>query len=106
MRDERKGGAFVPANYPALRESLPGYLHEDFQETSGTVAEAMEAFLNEASAEEIQQVCEEWKRLRAHFAGRPLADTQAALVRLGIAWRPTSEEELRGLDEIFTRGKA
>ena len=47
MKDERKGGAFVPANYPALRESLPGYLHEDFQETSGTVAEAMEAFLVE-----------------------------------------------------------
>jgi len=27
-------------------------------------------------------------------------------VRLGIAWRPASEEELRGLDEILTRGKA
>ena len=106
MRDERKGGAFVPANYPALRESLPGYLHQDFQEMSSTVTEAMEAFLNEASAEEIQHVREEWKRLRAHFAGRPLADMQAALVRLGIAWRPASEEELRGLDEILTRGKA
>ncbi|MGB2675542.1 MAG: contact-dependent growth inhibition system immunity protein [Candidatus Acidiferrum sp.] len=106
MKHERKGGAFVPANYPALRESLPGYLHEDFQETSGTVAEAMEAFLNEASAEEIQQVCEEWGRLRKQFAGRPLKELQAALVRLGIAWRPASEEELRGLDEILTRGKA
>ncbi len=106
MKNERKGGAFVPANYPALQESLPGYLHEDFQETSGAVAEAMEAFLNEASAEEVQQVRAEWKRLRAHFAGRPLAELQAALVRLGIAWRPASEEELRGLDEILTRDQA
>ena len=106
MRNERKGGAFVPANYPALRETLPGYLHEDFQETSGTVAEAVEAFLNEASAEEIQQVCEEWGRLRKQFAGRRLKELQAALVRLGIAWQPASEEELRGLDEILTRGKA
>ncbi|HMD84634.1 MAG TPA: contact-dependent growth inhibition system immunity protein [Terriglobia bacterium] len=106
MKDQRKGGAFVPANYPALRESLPGYLHEDLQETSGTAAEAMEAFLNEASEEEVQQVREEWQRLRAHFAGRAFAELQAALVRLGIAWRPATEEELRAIDEILTRGKA
>jgi len=106
MKNERKGGAFVPANYPALRESLPGYLHEDFQETSGTAAEAVEAFLNEASEEEVQQVREEWKRLRAHFAGHPLAELQGALVRLGIAWRPASEEELRAIGEILTRRKA
>jgi len=106
MKKERKGGAFVPANYQALRETLPGYLHEDFQETSGTVTEAVEAFLDEASVEEIQQVCEEWQRLRRQFAGRPLKELQAALVRLGIAWQPASEEELRGLDEILTRGKA
>ncbi|HKM81787.1 MAG TPA: contact-dependent growth inhibition system immunity protein [Candidatus Acidoferrum sp.] len=106
MKNERISGAFVLANYPALQESLPGYLHEDFQETSGTAAEAVEAFLNEASAEEIQQVREEWGRLRKQFAGRPLKELQAALVRLGIAWRPESEEELQGLDEILTRGKA
>jgi len=106
MKNERKGGAFVPANYPALQESLPGYLHEDFQETSGTVAEAMEAFLSEASEEEIQPVREEWQRLRKQFAGRPLTELQAALARLGIAWRPASEEELRAIDEILTRSKA
>jgi len=55
------GGAFVPANYPALRESLPGYMHEDFQETSGSSEEAMEAFLSETSEEEIQPVREEWQ---------------------------------------------
>jgi len=62
--------------------------------------------LNEASGDEIQQVREEWQRLRAHFTGRPFAELQAALVRLGIAWRPATEEELRVLDEILTRGKA
>ncbi len=106
MKNERISGAFVPANYPALQESLPGYLHEDFQETSGTPAEAMEAFLDEASTEEVRQVREEWGRLRKQFAERPLKELQGALVRLGIAWRPASEEELRGLDEILTRGKA
>ena len=106
MKNERKGGAFVPANYPALRETLPGYLHEDFQEMHGTVAGAVEAFLSEASEEEIQAVREEWQRLRNQFAGRPLKELKAALARLGIAWRPASEEELRGLDEILTRGKA
>jgi hypothetical protein len=106
MKDERKSGAFVPANYPALRDSLPGYLHEDFQETSGTVAGAVEAFLSEASEEEIQAVREEWQRLRKQFAGRPLKELQAALAQLGIAWRPASEAELRGVDGILARGKA
>ena len=104
MKNEKKGGAFVPANYPTLQESLPGYLHEDLQETSG--AAAVEAFVNEAGEEEIQPVREEWGRLRKQFAGRPLMELQAALVRLGIAWRPASEEELRGVDEILTRSKA
>ncbi len=106
MKNERKGGAFVPANYPALRESLPGFLHEDFQETSGTAAEAVEAFLSEASEEEIRAVSEEWQRLRKQFADRPLKELHGALARLGIAWRPASEEELRGIDEILARSKA
>jgi len=106
MKNERKGGAFVPANYPALQESLPGYLHEDFQEAHGTPAEAVETFRSEASEEEIQAVREEWQRLRKQFAERPLNELHGALVRLGIAWRPASEEELRAIDEILTRGKA
>ena len=103
MKNEGKGRAFVPANYPALWESLPGYLHEDLQETSG--AEAMEGFMSEASEEEIQAVREEWSRLRKQFAGQPLTEMQAALVRLGIAWRPKSEEELRAVDEMLRCGK-
>ncbi len=106
MKDQRKCGAFVPANYPALRECLPGYLHEDFQEASGSATEAMEAFLNESSAGEVQAVREEWKRLRAHFAGRPLVEPKSALARLGVAWEPGTKEELRVIDEILTRGKA
>ena len=106
MKEEKKGGAFAPANYPALQESLPAYLHEDFPETSATATTAVEAFVNEAGAEELQQVREEWQRLRKQFAGRPLKELQAALGRLGIAWRPASEEELRAIDEILMHGKA
>ena len=106
MKNERKSGAFVPANYPALQDSLPGYLHEDFQEMYSTVAGAVKAFLSEAGEEEIQAVREEWQGLRKQFARRPLKELQAALARLGIAWRPASEKELRGVDEILTRGKA
>jgi len=38
--------------------------------------------------------------------GRPLAELRTVLVRLEIAWRPATEEELRIIDEILTRGKA
>ena len=106
MKDGRKSGAFAAADYPALRESLAGYLHEDFQETSGTVTGAVELFLQEANAEEIQQVREEWRGLRRQFAGRPFEELQTALIKLGIAWRPAAEEELRRVDEILTRDKA
>ena len=106
MKDGRRGGAFEAADYPALRESLAGYLHEDFQETSGTAADALGMFLRESSADEIERVREEWTRLRVHVAGRPLGELQAALVKLGISWRPASEAELRRVDEILRRGKA
>ena len=95
MKDGRKSGAFAAADYPALRESLAGYLHEDFQETSGTVTGAVELFLREA-----------WGRLRRQFAGRPFEELQTALIKLGIAWRPAAEEELRRVDEILKRGWA
>ena len=65
----------------------------------------MEAFLLEADGDEVQQVRDEWQRLRAHFAGRKFGELQTGLVRLGIAWRPATEEELV-IDEILRRGKA
>ena len=97
---------FDPADYPALREFLPAYLHQDFGEEYDSAGEAVQGFVAEASGDEILQVKEEWKSFRAKFAERPLSEIQAALERLGSAWTPTSETELQQVDEVLSRAQA
>ena len=97
---------FDPADYPALREFLPAYLHQDFGEEYDSAREAMEEFVSEASGDEILQVKEEWKSFRENFADRTLKEMQAALERLGSAWMPANEAELRQVDEVLSRAQA
>jgi hypothetical protein len=97
---------FDPADYPALREFLPAYLNQDFAEEYGSASEAVKGFVSEASGDEILQVKEEWKLLRERLRDSSLQDLQIALERLGSAWRPADEPELRELDDILSRAQA
>ncbi|HTZ31809.1 MAG TPA: contact-dependent growth inhibition system immunity protein [Methylomirabilota bacterium] len=97
---------FDPADYPALREMLPAYLHQDFADEYGSAEKAVEGFLQEASGDEILQVKEDWMRFRKALARRPLKECQAALARLGSAWAPQSEADLKRLDGILARARA
>jgi CdiI immunity protein len=108
MKDERSGRekSFAPADYPALREFFPAYLHQDFREEYGTAAAAVEGFLAEASADEILQVKEEWRALRSAAEGWPFAEVRRALGRLGSAWTPETEAQLNELDEILSQAEA
>lgn len=100
---ESKG--FDPADYPALRDFLPAYLHQDFGEEYGSAAGAVSGFVSEASGDEILQVKEEWRKFRANFAEHSLQEKQSALERLGSAWLPESEEELKEFDEVLARAQ-
>ena len=106
MTHEKSENRFDPGVFPALREFLPAYLHEDFGEEYGSAAQAMAALLAEAGDEQIHNVKEEWKMLRQQFAGHPLHRLQRALGELGAAWQPQSDQELRAVDEIFSRAEA
>ena len=97
---------FDPADFPALREFFPAYLHQDFAEEYGSADAAVRGFLADASGDEILSVKEEWKLFRAAFRGRPLGEIQAALEKLGSAWSPENEAQLDRLDEILTRAEA
>jgi CdiI immunity protein len=94
---------FEPDNFSALQDFFGGYLHEDFMGEYGSAAEALQAFLSDASGDEIQNVKEEWQRFRAALKDRPFVETQAALRRLGAAWQPANIAELDALDEILSR---
>jgi hypothetical protein len=102
----REQQRFDPADYPALREFLPAYLHQDFGEEYSSAAEAVRGFAAEASGDEILQVKEEWKLFRQRFAGRAMQEIQAALERLGSAWLPASEMELKEVDEVLAGAQA
>ncbi|HVM74467.1 MAG TPA: contact-dependent growth inhibition system immunity protein [Candidatus Saccharimonadales bacterium] len=97
---------FDPADYPALREMLPAYLHQDFADEYGSAEKAVQGFLQEASGDEILQVKEDWVRFRRVLKASPLKECQAALGRLGSAWIPQSEADLKRLDEILARAQA
>ncbi len=96
---------FDPADYPALREFFPAYLHQDFADEYGSAAEAVKGFLADASGDEILQVREEWQRFRKALEGRAFEELQGALGKLGSAWVPENETQLMELDEIFKRAE-
>jgi hypothetical protein len=97
---------FDPADYPALREFFPAYLHQDFGDEYGSASGAIKGFLSDASGDEILQAKNEWKAFRNAFAGRPFEEIQSAFGGLGSEWQPQNEAELNELDEIFARAKA
>ena len=104
-----KNGAkkhFDKADYPALLEFVPAYWHQDFGEEYGSAAEAVTAFLADASGDEILQVKDEWQRLQQVLGERSLGEWQAALRQLGGSWQPQSVGEVRSVSEILSRAEA
>jgi hypothetical protein len=104
MHEEKnKKAHFDPDNFSALQDFFGGYLHEDFVEEYGSAAEALKAFLADASGDEIQNVKDEWLRFRAALKNQPFAETQTAVRRLGAAWQPADPAEVNTFDEILSR---
>ncbi|NDQ57960.1 MAG: hypothetical protein GZ088_12890 [Acidipila sp.] len=101
-RDKKsKKAEFAAAQYPRLRDFFSAYLHEDFQDEHGSAAGAATAFCTDGSIEEVQATREEWAKLRKSFAARPIPRLREALQKLGGAWRPQDDDEIRGVDEAF-----
>ena len=105
MKHEEKK-EFDPNDFPALQEFLPAYLHEDFGEEYESAAEAVKEFLAEASGDEIQNVKDEWQRLRRLLAGRSFGEVQSAIRGLGAAWQPADDAEWKSVDEILSSSQA
>ena len=101
-RDKRKKAAiFSAAEYPWLRDFFSAYLHEDFQDEYGSAASAARAFCSDGNIKEVKKTREEWVKLRKKFANQAIPELHEALRKLGGAWRPQGEDELRGVDAAF-----
>jgi hypothetical protein len=106
MKSDEKNQAFDANEFPALQDFLSAYLHEDFGEEYVSAAEAVNAFFAEASGDQVEDVREEWLRLRESLMGHSFGEIQNAIRRLGAAWQPSNEEEWRSVDEILSRPRA
>ena len=98
--------SFNAEDYPALADFFPAYLHQDFGEEYSSAAGAAKGFVEDASGDEILQVKEEWNAFRNAMKGTSLQETQTALGKLGSAWQPQDETELKELDSVFREAKA
>jgi hypothetical protein len=86
MSHDSKSSEVRRADFPALREFLRGYLHQDMREEYASVASAVKHFWMDADAQQREFVREEWDRLTSQFKDRPLAELNRALTReLGSA---------------------
>src|SRR5882672_8545968 len=84
--------------FPALRQFLRGYLHEDWQEDHNTPAEAAQQFCEDASAEERQDVAREWEAFRQRTKNLSLPATAALLsTQLGSAWQPKTPDQIEAI---------
>ena len=83
-----------PRSYPALREALRGYLHEDWTTEYADSDDAVRAFRRDAEKEEALAVAVEAKKLRAALAGTEVRDLRRLLgAGFGSGWRPSTAAE-------------
>ena len=82
------------SDFPELRRAFAGYLHEDFLEEHASAADAIRAFLAEASAVERKRFDREARRFLELTGDLEFGQALALLDRLGSRWRPESREEL------------
>jgi hypothetical protein len=88
--------------FPALRQFLRGYLHEDWQEDHDSPSGAAEQFCEDASAEERQDVAREWEEFRQRTKNLSLPTVSALLTKqLGAAWRPETSDQIEAISAVF-----
>ena len=92
-----------PDRFPMIRILLRGYLHEDFAAEHGSAEGAVRAFCKDASAQEVEKLAREWRRLSANTANWTVAEIGVLLTKdFGGAWTPESKQELARLFHAIT----
>jgi hypothetical protein len=79
-------------------------LHQDFGEEYGSVAGAVKAFREDATAEEVAAVVKEWRKFLVVVGGKAVGEVNELLAgKLGSAWRVGSLAELDGMSEALEK---
>jgi len=90
------------AKFPALREFLRGYLHQDWQDEYDSPDKAAREFCQDASPDERQRLADEWEAFRQQTKNLSLPAISAVLsTQLGGAWSPRGLEQFEAISGVF-----
>ncbi len=97
----KKKAAVSPDQFPALREFLRGYFHQDLEDEYGSPEAAARQFWQDADQEQRRAVAEEWSKLLSGTKQLSLDLTNELLQKIGSAWIFDTREELQDIGKIF-----
>jgi len=90
------------ADFPALRQFLRGYFHQDMADEYGSAEGAARQFCKDADAGQRKAVAEEWARLLEQMTTQPLAAMNEVLTeKLGSASTLENTDEIRKISAVF-----
>jgi hypothetical protein len=89
-------------DFPALRQFLRGYFHQDMADEYGSAEGAARQFCKDADAAQRKAVAEEWARLLQQMATQPLAAINEVLTeKLGSACSLENADEVKKISAVF-----
>ncbi len=97
--DHGKTVEISAAEFPALRDFLRGYFHEDLLDEYGSAEAAVRQFCKDANAQQRKAVADEWTRLMERV---PRAAMNAAIRKLGSSYEFDSDDEIKKVTAIFS----
>jgi hypothetical protein len=96
---KKPAGEISAADFPALREFLRGYFHQDMTDEYGSAEGAARQFCRDADAGQRKAVAEEWRRLVEQVT--PLTAFNEVLTKkLGSACT-LAQEEIKTVSAVF-----
>jgi CdiI immunity protein len=91
------------SEFPALRDFLRGYFHEDCLEEYGSLAGAARQFVEDADVEQREVVAREWRQFLKSL-GKSLEKINAALGEMGSACEFASLDEVKRVGAVVGAG--
>ena len=105
-RKSPKAPAVDPADFPALRDFVRGYLHQDFADEYGSAVGALVTFVGDAATDEAAALRADWERFRAATAELPFSRVRRLLADgFGSGYAPASADELAKVFAPLTGGE-
>jgi hypothetical protein len=93
----RQAPEISAADFPALRDFLRGYFHEDMVDEYGSAEEAARRFCRDADNRQHKAVALEWEQFVERTKQQPLSAMNEALIKLGSRYILESAGDLRNI---------